>query len=109
MERSKEEVARDVEETTAEVQHALREAGEVWSGKNAVASVWRSTKGSYFRAQDKVIDAARVTDDQIRSNIYSSIGIAFAVGTIVGFFATRKPQRKTKNRQNNYGNPSRPA
>lgn len=108
MDKSKEEIARDVEETRAAAQRAFREAGEVWSGKNAVASAWRSTKGTYFRAQDKVLGAARASDDQIRSHIYSAVGIAFAVGVIAGFFAIRKRKEKTS-RPNKYGNPSRPA
>ena len=95
MEKSKEEVSRDVEQTRAEAKEALRDVGEVWSGKNAVASAWRSTKGTYFRAQDAVVGAAQTTDQTLRSNIYSSLGIAFVVGATVGFFVTRKSTRKS--------------
>jgi len=98
MEKSKEEISRDVEKTRSEAKRALRNVGEVWSGKNAVASAWRSTKGTYFRAQDKVVDAAQATDDRIRSNIYASVGIALGVGAIIGFFATNKPARKKRTR-----------
>jgi ElaB/YqjD/DUF883 family membrane-anchored ribosome-binding protein len=98
MDKSKEEVARDVEQTRSEAKRALRNVGEVWSGKNAVASAWRSTKGTYFRAQDKVLDAAETTDDTIRSHVYASIGIALGVGAIVGFFVTNKPSKKKRNR-----------
>jgi ElaB/YqjD/DUF883 family membrane-anchored ribosome-binding protein len=98
MEKSKEEIARDVDQTRSEAKRALRNVGEVWTGKNAVASAWRSTKGSYFRAQDKVVDVAQATDDRIRSNIYASLGIALGVGAIIGFFITDKRSRKRKTR-----------
>ncbi|MEO6184276.1 MAG: hypothetical protein ABIP71_14450 [Verrucomicrobiota bacterium] len=91
--KSKKETTRDVEQTRAEAKRAFREAGDVWSGKNAVASAWRSTKGTYLRAQDKVVESVEATDDVIRSNLYSSIGIALGVGAIIGFFCTNKPTR----------------
>ena len=97
--RSKEEVARDVEQTRAEAKRAVRNAGEVWSGQNAVASAWRSTKGTYFRAHDKVLDGAYAVDDTVHENIYAAIGIALGLGALVGYFATSKPlRRKRKNR-----------
>ncbi len=92
-----EEAARDAEQTRSEARRALRNAGDVWSGQNAVASAWRSTKGGYFRAQDKVIETAAVADDAIRTNIYASVGIALGVGAIIGFFVTKKPRHKKRN------------
>jgi len=94
--KSKEEVARDVEQTRNEAKRALRTAGEIWSGKNAVASAWRSTKGSYFRVQDQILDKAYATDEMVRENVYATLGISLAAGAILGYFLTSKPQSRKK-------------
>lgn len=96
--KSKEEATRDVEQTRAEAKHALRNAGEVWSGENAVASVWRSTKRTYYRVQDKVLDQAYDADKAVRKNIYATLGISLAVGTVLGYFLTNKPPSRKKRR-----------
>lgn len=97
MQKSKEEIAEDVEQTRADAKYALENAREVWSGRNAAAATWRSTKGAYFRAQDKIVDTAEAADETIRSNIYSSIGIALGAGALLGFFLARKSKRRAKN------------
>ena len=96
--RSKEEVARDVEQTRAEAKRAFKNAGQVWSGENAIASAWRSTKGTYFKAHDKVVDSAYAADDLVRENVYATLGISLIVGAALGYFLTNKPQSK-KNRK----------
>jgi hypothetical protein len=60
--RSLKEVRQDVENTRADAKRALRNVGEVWSGRNAVASAWRSTKQTYWRTQDKVADTVYGAD-----------------------------------------------
>lgn len=97
MANSKDEVKRDADWTREEAQRALQNVGEVWTGKNAVASAWRSTKGTLYRAQDRVLETAHATDETIRSNIYSSLGIAVGLGALIGFFVTRKPSIKRRN------------
>jgi ElaB/YqjD/DUF883 family membrane-anchored ribosome-binding protein len=92
-----EEAARDVEQTRTEARRALKNVGEVWSGRNAVASAWRTTKGGYLRTQDKVVNKVAVADDTIRTNVYASVGIALGLGGILGFFLTKKPRRKSRN------------
>ena len=94
--RSKEEVMHDVEQTRADAELALKNAGEVWSGNNAVASAWRAAKGTYFNAQEKIADTAQMTDEVIRRNLYISLGIAGGVGAIIGFFAKRNPKYRRK-------------
>jgi ElaB/YqjD/DUF883 family membrane-anchored ribosome-binding protein len=94
--RSRQEVARDVESTRNEARRALRNAGEVWSGRNAIASAWRSTKRKYYTAQDKISESAYVADNTVRENVYPSVGIALGVGAILGYFLTRKPQPRHK-------------
>lgn len=98
MSRSKDEITRDVENTRSQARRAVENVGDVWSGQNAIASVWRSTKDTYFRAQDKVLDTRDAVHDRITGNVYSSIGIALGVGAIIGYFVTNKPRkRKRKN------------
>ncbi len=94
--KSKEEATRAVEQTRAEARRAFREAGEVWSGKNAVASMWRSTKGTYFRAQDKMLASAQATDNLIQSKIYSSLGVALGLGVLIGFISTGKSKTRKR-------------
>lgn len=94
-----EEVARDVEQTRSEAKRALRNAGEVWSGRNAIASAWRSTKRSYFRAHDKVADAASATDNTVREKIYASVGIAVGVGAAIGYLLTSRPRSRRKRKR----------
>ncbi|MEO5802897.1 MAG: hypothetical protein ABIR24_05155 [Verrucomicrobiota bacterium] len=97
--KSSEEVARDVEQTRNDAKQALRIAGKVWSGENAVGSAWRSTKGTYFRVQDKVLDKAYAADEAVRENIYATLGITLVVGTVLGFFLTNKPQSRKKRKE----------
>lgn len=97
--KSKEDVLRDVEEKRLVAEEALKNAGEIWSGKNAVADVWRSTKSRYLQAQDKVVVAAQTTDQTIRANIYTSLGLAVGLGVIAGYLATRAPRRRKRSRR----------
>lgn len=96
MSKSKEEITRDVEKTRSQAKRAVEEVEEVWSGKNAIASAWRSTKDTCFRAQDKVIETKEAIDERITGNIYSSIGIAFGVGAMAGYIVTRRARAKPK-------------
>jgi ElaB/YqjD/DUF883 family membrane-anchored ribosome-binding protein len=99
MEKTKEEITRDVERTRARTRAAVENANDVWTGRNAVASAWRSTKGTYFRAQDAVLDTAHSADQTVRSNIYSSVGIALGLGAILGFFLTAKSSSRKRKRK----------
>jgi ElaB/YqjD/DUF883 family membrane-anchored ribosome-binding protein len=92
--KSKQQVARDVERTRAEAKLALQNAGEVWSGRNAIASAWRSIKGKVHRTQDRIADSAHATDETIRTHIYSTLGIAAGVGALIGFLASGRSSRK---------------
>jgi ElaB/YqjD/DUF883 family membrane-anchored ribosome-binding protein len=94
--RSRQEVARDVELTRQEAKRAFRNAGDVWSGKNAIAAAWRSTRRKYYNAQDKIADTVYTTDNTVRQNLYSSIGIALGIGAVFGYFLTRRPQSRRK-------------
>ena len=47
-------------------------------------------KETWSNIQDKAIESAKATDEVIRDHPYHSIGIAFAVGALVGFLLTRR-------------------
>ena len=42
------------------------------------------------RAEEKAVERAKAADKAIRAHPYQTIGIAFAVGLLVGFLARRK-------------------
>jgi ElaB/YqjD/DUF883 family membrane-anchored ribosome-binding protein len=94
--RTREEVARDVEQTRAEAKRVFKNAGEVWTGRNAIASAWRSTKGKYFQVHDKVSNAAQTTDETVRENVYAAVGIALGIGAALGYLLTSKPRKNRK-------------
>jgi len=92
--RSKEDIARDVELTRLAAKRAFKNAVDIWSGKNAVASAWRSTRRAYLRTQDKIADTVYAADTVVQENIYVSAGIAAGLGTILGYFLTSKPRKR---------------
>lgn len=92
--KSLEEARLDVEQTRAEAKRAWRNASEVWSGRNAVASAWRSTKQTYWRTQDKVADKIYEADQTVRNNVYASVGIALGMGALLGYLLTGRPREK---------------
>lgn len=112
--RSKEEVIRDIEATRRQVKPVVTDTKEAFTERNAVAQFWRSTKDkasqartatrhAAFRtkmkvvqAKEKVVSAAATTDQTIRSNIYTSIGVAACVGTAIGYLVTRRLKAKRK-------------
>jgi ElaB/YqjD/DUF883 family membrane-anchored ribosome-binding protein len=42
------------------------------------------------RAQEKAVESAKDADKAIRTHPYQTVGIAFAVGLLVGFLARRR-------------------
>jgi len=50
----------------------------------------QSAKDSCLELQDKAIAGARGTDKAIRENPYKTLGIALAVGLLVGFLINRR-------------------
>jgi ElaB/YqjD/DUF883 family membrane-anchored ribosome-binding protein len=49
-----------------------------------------SARESLGRVPEKAADAARATDECIRDHPYQSIGIAFAVGLLIGVLINRR-------------------
>lgn len=92
--RTKKEVAREVEQTRSEAKRVFRNAGEIWSGRNAMASAWRSTKSKYHQVHDNVSARVHATNDLIRENIYASVCVAVGVGAILGFLSASRKKKK---------------
>lgn len=68
-------------ELVGEAKSMAGEAAENWSNR---------TKAAYQAAQDKAISGAKATDRAIRANPYSSLGIAFGAGLLLGVLIKRK-------------------
>jgi ElaB/YqjD/DUF883 family membrane-anchored ribosome-binding protein len=49
-----------------------------------------SAKAAYRRVEERAVAGAKATDKVIRAHPYESIGVAFAVGIVIGVLAARK-------------------
>jgi ElaB/YqjD/DUF883 family membrane-anchored ribosome-binding protein len=65
-------------QTTEEIGNQVEEA------RSKLNSALESLKGTYAKAQEKTVAAARATDTAVRENLYQSIGIAFGIGLLIG-------------------------
>lgn len=76
----------------SDTKEALREkAGEVSEkARNMSAAAMASARNAYQTGKEKAIAGAEATDVAIRENPYTSIGIAFGVGLLIGILARRK-------------------
>jgi ElaB/YqjD/DUF883 family membrane-anchored ribosome-binding protein len=63
---------------------------KVVEASNRLAAALEKGKDAWEFARDKAVEGAEVTDEAIRGNLYSSIGVAFAVGAVLGFLIGRR-------------------
>lgn len=70
----------------------VTETAEDWSNrtKAAGAAAMETARAAYIAAQSKAVAGAKATDQAIRSNPYSALGIAFGAGLLLGFLIKRK-------------------
>ena len=69
-------------------------AGEkVAEARARLASALESAKEIAGRVRDKAVEGAKAADEAVRDNPYQAIGIAFGVGALVGYLATRRCSR----------------
>ena len=59
------------------------------AAKAKLMSAIDSAKDTYHRLEDRAIAAGRATDRTIREHPYQSLGIAFAVGLLIGVLIQR--------------------
>jgi ElaB/YqjD/DUF883 family membrane-anchored ribosome-binding protein len=50
-------------------------------------------KEIYGRVRDKTVEGAKAADETVREHPYQAIGIAFGVGAIIGYLASRQCSR----------------
>lgn len=84
---------------TEEMQNAGRQAKDAASDvaedlasrtRKARAAAMESARAAYDVARSKAQAGAKATDQAIRGNPYSSLGIAFGAGLLLGFLIKRK-------------------
>src|SRR3954470_3972123 len=69
-------------------------AGEkVGEARKRLAAALENGKELYGRVRDKAVDGAKATDQAVREHPYQALGIAFAIGALIGFFAVRRRAR----------------
>ena len=86
-------------DTLAEDARALMTAtadvtGEkVGEARKRLAAALGSAKEIAGRVRDKAVEGAKAADQAVRDKPYQAIGIAFAVGAVVGYFVMRRCSR----------------
>lgn len=69
----------------------MRETMADWKDKARTAgtATLDATKAAYQQLQEKTAACTKATDQAIRENPYISLGIAFGLGALLGFFIFR--------------------
>jgi len=66
-------------------------AGEkVSEARKRLAAALDSGKEMYGRVRDQAVAGAKATDQAVHEHPYQAIGIAFGVGAILGYLASRR-------------------
>ena len=81
--------AHDPEESLAEEARGLLDATAHTAGEK-IAEARKRLGAVLENAKDKAIDVAKTTDKMVRDHPYETVGIAFAVGALVGFLLARR-------------------
>ncbi|HWY76018.1 MAG TPA: DUF883 family protein [Verrucomicrobiae bacterium] len=79
------EDARDLMAATADV------AGEqVGEARRRLAAALERAREIAGRVRDKTVEGANAADETVREHPYEAIGMAFAVGALVGYLVARR-------------------
>jgi ElaB/YqjD/DUF883 family membrane-anchored ribosome-binding protein len=98
-ERSRDALVKDFAEVLAEAETLLKQAAKETGDKatdlrSQVETKLRSAKMRLSELQDDALDsakaAARATDDYVRDNPWQAIGVAAAIGFLVGLVVSRR-------------------
>jgi len=69
-------------------------AGEkVGEARKRLAAALDSAKEIAGRVRDKAVEGAKAADQAVRDKPYQAIGIAFAVGALLGYLISRRGSR----------------
>ena len=92
-------VGRDVQNVVSEAQELLKTvkdegATQVDAMKSKLAGQYDAARQKFGEIQTTVTDGAKVaidsTDQYVRSNPWTAVGIAAAAGALIGFLASRR-------------------
>ena len=88
--RASDELAPAVRKVEEVVQNTAEQVSEKMDQARAKLDAVRETaKETYSKLQDKTVAAARATDSAVREYPYSSLGIAFGIGLLMGVLLIR--------------------
>jgi len=79
--RDSEELLKDSAAAVGEKAHDLRER---------LSQSLESAKATCRRLEEKAIEGAKATDKVVRAHPYESMGVAFAIGLVIGLLVRRK-------------------
>jgi len=66
-------------------------AGEkVSEARKRLAAALDSGRKVFGRVKEKAVEGAKATDQAVHEHPYEAIGIAFGVGTLIGYFLARR-------------------
>jgi len=69
-------------------------AGEkVGEARKRLAAALERGKELYGQARDKAVEGAKAADEAVHEHPYQAIGVAFGVGALLGYLATRRCSR----------------
>ncbi len=92
MEPRTKDLANEAKNIGREAKEMAEETATDWSNRTKAAgtAAMESARAAYQAAQEKAAAGAKATDQAIRSNPYSALGIAFGAGLLLGFLMKRR-------------------
>ena len=63
---------------------------KVKEARKRLAAALEKSKEVYARAREKAVEGAKIADQTVREHPYQAIAVAFGVGAIIGFLASRR-------------------
>lgn len=92
MEQRTKDLGNEAKNMGREAKDIARETAQDWANRTKAAgtAAMDSARAAYQTAQSKAMEGAKVTDQAIRTNPYSALGIAFGAGLLLGFLMKRR-------------------
>ena len=82
------------EDTRALLDATADVAGEhITAARQRLAAALARGKDICGRVREKAVEGAKATDQAVHEHPYQAIGIAFAVGTLIGYLSARRGSR----------------
>jgi ElaB/YqjD/DUF883 family membrane-anchored ribosome-binding protein len=72
----------------------FNETGKMQTISDKLSCAVEAAKDQYARVRDRAVASASATDTTIREHPYQSLGIAFALGLLIGVLANRGSARE---------------